>query len=261
MFLHVIGCNSKGNCHIIQNEFAAYILDLGVSFYDIKRVLDYDNIKVRGAVVTHAHGDHSKSIKNAARAMIKIYASKSTFESCGIPKYFNRRQFEFDDNGIWKFEENYFDDSDIDIKAIIRVEHDVETHAFHLKIPEVGHVLYITDCGYYPHASNVKADLIIIECNYIDSKIGDSSQDIRNQNFHMSLDDTIQAIQNNCKETTKVVLTHLSDRNSDEFLMWENVMERTGMQNVAVARDGLVLDVSKDAQWDISQCRKMRWFE
>lgn len=55
MKLKVLGSSSRGNCCLLENDKEVLIIELGISFKDIKKAMDFDISKVVGALVTHEH--------------------------------------------------------------------------------------------------------------------------------------------------------------------------------------------------------------
>lgn len=55
MKLKVLGSSSKGNCYLLESDKEVLIIELGISFKEIKKALNFDISKVVGALVTHEH--------------------------------------------------------------------------------------------------------------------------------------------------------------------------------------------------------------
>ena len=78
MKLKVIGSSSKGNAYILETETDSLILDCGVRYKEIQQALDFNMTSVQGCLLTHSHGDHSKSAKDVMRAGIDTYMTLDT---------------------------------------------------------------------------------------------------------------------------------------------------------------------------------------
>lgn len=53
--LITLGSSSVGNCYIIDCDNEQLIIELGVSWKDILKGLDYNLTKVRACLVSHQH--------------------------------------------------------------------------------------------------------------------------------------------------------------------------------------------------------------
>ena len=83
MMLKVLGSSSQGNCYILENESEALILEAGIKFQDVKKALNWNIAKVKGCLVTHRHGDHSKYIKDLSGCFYTL-ALQDVFEFRGV---------------------------------------------------------------------------------------------------------------------------------------------------------------------------------
>ena len=57
--LKIVGSSSSGNAYILDCGSEQLILELGVSWKEILKALNFDLSKVRACLVTHSHQDHS----------------------------------------------------------------------------------------------------------------------------------------------------------------------------------------------------------
>jgi len=55
MLLDVLGSSSKGNCYLLHNDKECLVLETGVPFMEVKKVLNFNISKVVGVCVSHAH--------------------------------------------------------------------------------------------------------------------------------------------------------------------------------------------------------------
>ena len=80
--LHVLASGSKGNCAIVESDQGLVMIDNGLSRKETRarmRELGLDEQLVRGVVVTHEHGDHTKGLGVWLRAFpAPLYASRGT---------------------------------------------------------------------------------------------------------------------------------------------------------------------------------------
>lgn len=228
MNLIIINSNSDGNSYVLQAANGEMLLvELGVQFDMIKKAVGFQLSKVAGALVSHEHGDHSKSIQNALSAGIKVWASKGTHEACRTIKHHwakttaKGHQFQVGSFKIMSFD----------------IKHDcAEPLGFLIKHEECGTVLFLTD-SYYCSYKFRDLNNIIIEANYstdilkerqargsIIKRLGD-----RVIESHMSLETCKKTLSaNDLSQVNNIVLIHLSDRNSDARRFQREVQEATG---------------------------------
>lgn len=243
MELQIIGTGSKGNAYILGNKDEALLIECGVNINDIKKALDFDLSKVVGAICTHEHMDHSKSIWDVMKLGINVYSSQGTLKSRFVDEQSRAKVIQSQQSfTVGNFNILPFD-----------VMHDAkEPLGFLISHPDCGKVLFLTDtyyCKYtFPGLNN-----IIIEANYskevIDRKFGvDSGKEfLRNRilKSHFSLancKDMLSA--NDLSKVNNIVLIHLSDSNSDEKQFQKEVAELTG-KNVTVASNGMKINFGK----------------
>ena len=183
--------------------------------------------------------DHSKAMKDIAKARLPIYSSKGTLDAIGI-------------NGNVMVEGKVSKVGNFKVLPF-SIRHDCEEpFGFIINHKDTGNILFATDTYYLP---NRFANLshIMIEANYsqevIDRNVreGSVSQFLRDRTMqsHMSIDTCIEALlANDLNKVQTIVLLHLSDRNSDEKGFQEQVESATGIQTF-VANKGLEIELKK----------------
>lgn len=242
MRLKIINSGSEGNAYILENDEEALLIECGVHIYDIKKALDFQTSKVVACILTHEHGDHAKSIKEVMAAGIDVYATKGTFEACGVQD--NHRAIVTKSGGqfaVGGFKVKAFD-----------VKHDVrEPVGFIINHEETGNILFLTDtymCEYQFHA--VGLHNIIIEANYCQKVIqrrlaaGEEPGFLRDRiiTSHMSLENCKGLLAaNDLSKVNNIVLIHLSNRNSDANRFQQEVEGLTG-KVTHIAQPGLVIE-------------------
>lgn len=238
MKLKVVGTGSDGNCYILENETEALIIECGVQMKEIKRALDFNISKVVGALVSHEHGDHAKSLIETLNTGIKVFASSGTLTACQSENNHNtevivsKKVFTVGNFKIMPFD----------------VKHDAaEPLGFIINHRETGNVLFLTDTFYSPYRfSNLNN--IIIEANFaqdiLDKKVQEGAKAYLRDRIlksHLSLEHCKDLLRSNdLSRVNNIVLIHLSDRNSDEKRFQREVYELTG-KNVTVASNGIEL--------------------
>lgn len=219
MFVRCIGTGSSGNSYALyDNSGKILLLDLGMSAKDIKRAIDFEISDVVGALCSHEHKDHSKSLDDFRNMGIHIMAP---FE-VGDVKHSHCRMGNFDitsfdlpHNGVWN--------SGFLIKA------DGQT------------ILYMTDfeyCKYNFH--NLKINHILIECNYqkdfVDRDLPQYEHKIKG---HCSLDTCKEFIKANRTGSLRtVLLLHMGRDTLDYDYAVSEVKKVAGNAFVDYARAG-----------------------
>lgn len=242
MQLHVINSNSAGNAYVLANESEALLLECGVAFSAIKKALRFDLRKVVGALVTHEHNDHSKSMFDVMNAGIDVYASPGTHRAKGTDTHHRAIGVRAGDQfQVGGFSVRPFD-----------VQHDcAEPLGFLIHHPNTGTILFLTD-SYYTKYRFKNLNHLIIEANYCEDIIyrkvseGASPKFLKDRvlQSHMSLQTCKEMLAaNDLSKVMNIVLIHLSDGNSDADRFKREVEESTG-KRVYVAGPGLTIDMN-----------------
>lgn len=245
MRLTVVGTGSSGNSYVLESGGKKLILDAGMRAEEIIRACNglHD---VVGCLVTHEHGDHSKSAMALIHYGVNVYTTHGTSDVMGIKKGFFVP--------FWHMVE-MLEPILIDRFTVLPfpTEHDAqEPCGFLIKDRKTGEqVLYATDTYYlrntFPHIN-----FWIIECNYTDEILNKQMEAglinrvlaNRLRKSHMSLKRlklTLKA--NDLTDTRKILLVHLSDGRSDEQQMVEEISTLTGKETIAV-NSGMVIDLN-----------------
>ena len=129
MNLKCLGSSGSGNCYILHNNEEAIILEAGVKFSEVKKALNFNLSNIKGLIVSHLHGDHSKYIKYFLNAGIPVLADESVFTHYRIaPSIIAKHQYEYKFGGF-------------SIKPF-SVEHDVPNFGFLIRHKEMGKRFY-----------------------------------------------------------------------------------------------------------------------
>lgn len=237
MELKVIGSGSQGNSYVLSNETDVLLIELGVQFKRIKKTLDFDLSKISGALVSHSHLDHAKSIKDAAECGINVYTGAETIKATGLKSHRLKPVESKKAYQVGNFKVMPFD-----------LKHDVPCLGFMIKHEDCGKVVFITDT-YYSPVRFKGVNQWIIEANYsqeiIDSEEGYSNtkQFLRNRvmSSHLSIENCLDLLsKNDLTKTNNILLTHLSDRNSHAE-QFKKLVENQSGKTVNVAESGLTI--------------------
>lgn len=244
MKLKVLGSGSSGNCYILEGEDETLILEAGLTYKKIQEGLNYDTRKVKGCLISHEHGDHSKAIKDLIKNGIDIYMSNGTIKALEVDKghrvhsLVTGRQEEVGGFKVLPFD----------------TKHDaLEPLGFLIHHKEMGKLLFITD-SYYSKYRFKNVDHILVECNYKKSILEENINNGIITNWlgeriiksHFELDNVKEFLKTSDLDNTKnIVLIHLSGQNSDRKLFKEEIEKATGRQTF-IAKKGLELNISKE---------------
>ncbi len=207
--LKTIATGSSGNCYALMNDNEILLLDLGVSEKVIKKAIDFRISDVVGAVVSHGHGDHAKSVKD--------------FENMGIPVF-----KPFDETKACHLKIRY---GSFSIQAF-KVPHDgVPCYGFYITVD--GHrILYATDYLHLPVSFRTKRlTNMIVECNYQKEYLNKESPKYDHQlKGHCSLDTLIEKVikENMTSDLRTIVLCHLSGDSADPYECLSEVQKVVG---------------------------------
>lgn len=242
MLLHVIASGSKANCYVMETENEAIVLECGVPYSQIMKALNYQH-KVKGILLTHEHGDHSKYAKEYATRST-LHGTSDTLEVLGIS---TGKAVDYGKTySIGNFRVMPF-----------KTKHDaVKPCGFLVYHKECGNVLFATDTYYIPVAVE-EPNTLVIECNYIDeilqenyeNGIVDPTRYKRVLYSHMGLKTCKDYIKGyNAEQLSKcnVVLIHTSQQNGTKELIKERIEKELGLAgNVYVPTNGTTIKIDK----------------
>jgi phosphoribosyl 1,2-cyclic phosphodiesterase len=154
---------SDGNCYLVESEGTTLLLECGRPYTQIKDLLDSVGVELdtlSGIVLTHAHGDHSRSARTLSHThRIPIYASRGTLGALNLEDLALAKPIE---SG------RTYQLGQLDVKPFA-VPHDCrEPLGFRFE-SGTGRAAIATDLGWVP--TNVArqfkdVDLLIVEANY-----------------------------------------------------------------------------------------------
>lgn len=217
---------SSGNLYTVSDGQTTVMIECGLPWRKVRELLGFNTSSLAGALLSHSHGDHSKSAKDAARAGLDIYASKSTLDALDISDH---HRFEISEAaftiGTW-------------IVMPFRTVHDSEgSLGFYMAGNYGERFLYLTDSAYSP-VKFKDLSVIAVECNNIESILSENIQKgylpsvvgRRVRRNHLSLENVITMLKSNdLSKCRRIYLLHLSDGNSDEQRMKLEVQQATGI--------------------------------
>ena len=238
MKLSVLASSSKANCYLPHNESEALVIEAGVSLLQVKKALNFYLGLITGCVVTRWHRDHSKHIKQYADAGIDVLAPDDVFDARHhrYRPIFPGKGYKLGGFRISPFE----------------VHHDVPCNNYIIDHYAAGRILFLIDtclCEY--KFSNLSH--IIIEANYADDILEENilrgiehpSKRERLLTSHMELETTKAVLMaQDLSQVKNIILTHLSDQNSDEGRFVDEIKALTG-KPVYAAKAGLTIELTQ----------------
>ena len=229
MDIQVIASGSSGNAYLISDGKTDLLLDAGVSVKSIKIACNFTMSKIKGCFITHAHGDHSKAVKDILKIGINVYTSQGTIETCGLTGHRVHRVKALEEFTVGTFKILPFD-----------VRHDVVEPLGFLftSIETKEKLLYFTDTYYLTYKFNGLTH-IMAECNYDNETLMESVQAgyvgiervARLMKSHMSLAHLLDFFKaNDLSKVKEIYLLHLSNTNSNKSRCKEEVQKLTGTE-------------------------------
>lgn len=242
MKIKVLGSSSAGNSYLLQSDKGeVLIIEAGIAFKDIVKGLNGSLSDVVGCLVSHEHGDHSKSIQQMVDNGITTYALNDVWVHRNVRR--TSRAVDMLPNkgyviGGYKV---------VAFEAL----HDVRCLGFVIQHEEMGNLLFLTD-SYRCPVQVLNLNHILIECNYslpvlieaINSGRTFSSQKKRLEESHMELQNCKNYLMStDLTEVREIVLLHLSERNSKGDIMVDEIQGATGIPTY-IADRGLELQLT-----------------
>jgi len=224
-----LASSSKGNAYIVQDDgVPPLLLEPGLPIKELRdklREYGVDLPDLAGCLVSHEHGDHSKAVKDLLKVGVDCWMSEKTAQALGVLSH-HRTHHNFESLKIsgWSI-------------IMFNLEHDaVEPKGF-----LIGHrserLLFIPDTAYVENRFQ-GITVIAVECNNISEILNKNVQQgyipavvgKRVRRNHMSLENLIVMLKaNDLSQCRAIYLMHLSDGNSDERRMIQEIQAATGI--------------------------------
>lgn len=231
------GSGSSGNSYAINCDGETLLLELGISFKDIIKGLNYNINNVIGCLVSHKHSDHANkdTIGKFLQYGIPVYSCPETQEihkRIQIIKKGAKTSI-----GGFKIQP-------------IPLQHSCECYGFIIEHEEFGKLVFATDCSEFLYRiKNVHHWLI--EANWSEDILIDNmcnNEEMRSRHeHHLELDDTINILQENYHpDLQTIVLLHLSNGNSNADSFVKKAKEALSFNNIFVADKKLLVPLQKE---------------
>lgn len=230
MKLKCIATGSSGNCYTLTADNGeTLILDAGIGIRDIKKGLNWNIRNVVGCIVSHAHSDHSKSVKDLRDMGIPVF---TPYEVLLTNKFLANSYFAV----------RIFDLTTSDNKWVHTNSDGSECpcYGFLIEHPEMGKMLYITDCEFVKWRFS-GINHILLGVNYDKDLIDNEDSAKVNHVYrgHMSIDTACDFVKaNDSNDLQNVIMCHLSKNNADKDLFIDKMKSAVPNVNVDVAEPG-----------------------
>lgn len=224
--------SSAGNLYEVRSGSARLAIELGLSWPRVRKALGFRTRDLEGALVSHAHGDHSQSVAQALTMGVEVFASPGTWVELSLNGHRAReahsgKAIEFPSFRVLPFGLKH--DASGALGFLVR-ERDADGDC----------LAYACDTAYVPYRFG-DVTHVAVECNWGRDALWASTtaapQKIRTIKNHMSLERVLRLLTacdlSRCRE---IWLLHLSDRHSDEQLFREAVERVTGKPTYVAPR-------------------------
>lgn len=226
MKLYVLDSGSRGNCYLLKNKEECLVIENGISFSEVKKILNFDTKCIVGNICSHSHSDH--------------YKYTNEYISSGIPTFTPFLEDELNAiNKVVKY-------GGFCIQAFPLL-HGIPCYGFYIRHNELGKLIFVTDTAYVrQNFKKLNVNHILCECNYIDGEIDkNSGYYCHKLSHHMGLNTCKDFLAENSTDYLKtVVLLHMGQKDiikdkclSDIRIVFSNI-------NIFVADRGLEIDLN-----------------
>lgn len=225
MKLKCLGSSSAGNCYLLtSNSGETLILDCGIPIKEIKKGLNWNVKGVVGAICTHRHQDHSKSVADIRNMGIRVFNPALDIFLDAV---------HFGDFTIRPFDLTTIDGSWTHTNAN---GEPCPIYGFLITHKEMGRMLYITDCEVVKWKFK-DINHILLGVNY-DKDLVDTDNPKANHVFrgHLSIDTACDFVRANDSDSLQnVIMCHLSSENADKDSFIAKMKNAVNGANVDVA--------------------------
>lgn len=240
----VLASGSKGNCTYIEMGSHKYLIDVGVNFLSISKKLEEICVvpeEIDGIFITHIHEDHIQGLKRFLKVVNpKIYLSQKIYDG-----------LELDIDNYELLEEDLVI-NDFLVESI-RLSHDTDECKGYIFTRNGKSLVYITDTGYINRKYFKKLTgktAYIIESNHDVDMLMNGNRPyhlkmrVVGDEGHISNKDCLYYLKNFVtKDTTNIVLAHISQDNNTSELALKNVKDNIDVENVCVAEQNSISEV------------------
>lgn len=235
--LKILSSGSHGNCYILECDNEQLIIELGISWKEILKGLDYDLSKVVACLASHKHSDHlnPSAISNTIKCGLSVLSNadvNSIYPQVKVLKKGVKMRL-----GGFKVQ-------------AIPLFHSVENYGFVIEHEECGKIVFCTDTYQIPYRFKGVQHYLVEANNEFDEMIDNLCDNIKSRshnNDHLELSDTIAFLRENySSDLQSITLIHLSQTNIDAEKAVQKVKDELGFANVKYAQKDLIIELNKD---------------
>lgn len=212
--------SSAGNMSTVRSGSECIMIDCGVPWKSAQKMLNFQTHKVAAVLLSHQHADHSRSVRDAAKAGIDIFLLPETRKALGVNGHRYHEVTPKEQFTVGRFTILPFN-----------LVHDVPSCGFLIE-SNGEKAVYITDSHYCPYRFK-GLNIIAIEANYSKKTFApdlDPAVKKRLYSTHFSLERVVEFLDaNDLSSVREIHLIHLSDGNSDERYFKREVEKATGI--------------------------------
>lgn len=229
MKFQTLASGSKGNSAIVIGNNTKIIIDLGISFLNLKKKLEKLDLTIEdfdAILITHCHNDHIKGLASTIKkSFVNVYVPHDMIKELSEFIPISRiRELEIEPM-IGEFNIKYF-----------RTSHDTEFSVGYIIENRDKSIVYVTDTGYINrrHLKEIKGkDLYLIESNHDEEMLMNGpypyylKQRVLSDKGHLSNNTTANYLKVLVGDNTKnILLAHLSEKNNTEEKALEATLEK-----------------------------------
>lgn len=83
MIFHPLASSSHGNVYVVTDGVTRILLECGVSYRRLQKLLDFNVSDLSACLISHEHKDHAGCFMDLIKSGIPVYASEGTAEALG----------------------------------------------------------------------------------------------------------------------------------------------------------------------------------
>lgn len=232
-----LASGSKGNCAIVLCDNINLIIDVGILYTPLKKILEENELHFSsffGILITHSHADHIKGLKGIIKnTNLKVLIPETMYNELKDSIPIERVIFIKDRNKLGSVT--------IDL---IHTSHDTPCSVGYIISYDNKSLVYITDTGYInrKYLKMIENKYIyLIESNHDEEMLMNGpyppflKQRVISDRGHLSNNTTASYLKQIVGENTKyVVLAHLSEHNNEESLALNTTKNALFSKNIEI---------------------------
>lgn len=235
MKVKVLASGSKGNSTIVLCDNTKILIDIGISYLQLKRLLEANSLDIldfSGVLITHSHTDHIKGLASLINhTKLNVYIPEAMY--IDLENILPKERCVFIDD--------IFSINDVEVN-LIHTSHDTTASVGYIIKYNEKELVYVTDTGYINRKFLDKMknkDIYILESNHDEVMLMDGpyprflKERVISDKGHLSNKMTAKYLKNSIGEKTKyIVLAHISEKNNTDDLAYSETRNAIGDTNI-----------------------------